>query len=141
MRQSPASIFPELTNDELTRRVRRRGPRSVISKLRRALPKRCRALPGAVSGESETAAPETSFADLSHGNNSSKCDEPKALNSIFPPTPLIPEVTRISRKTDYLKILIVNIRCLHAHTGELEYHLDEQKPRFKRRGWMHPTNL
>ena len=40
------------------KRVRRRGPRSFLAIMRRALPKGCRALPGVVSEESETSTPD-----------------------------------------------------------------------------------
>ena len=61
-RQSPASsnlIVDTVVYTDL-RRIRRRGPRSRLALLRRALPKRCRALPGMASGESWATVPDNS---------------------------------------------------------------------------------
>ena len=58
VRQTPASLISNsLHLPEFPRRLRRRGPRSQIALLRRSLPKRCRALPGAAPGESGADAP------------------------------------------------------------------------------------
>ena len=58
MRQTPASLISNsLHLSDFSRRLRRRGPRSQIALLRRSLPKRCRALPGAAPGESGADAP------------------------------------------------------------------------------------
>ena len=50
------------------KRSRRRGPRNFLAKMRRALPKRCRALPGMASGESEVSMP-VFFNDFPHHNS------------------------------------------------------------------------
>ena len=61
-RQEPASNSCKIHVIPCQSRIHRRGRRSILSKLRRSVPKRCRALPGTASGESEASVSENNFS-------------------------------------------------------------------------------
>ena len=93
------------------KRSRRRGPRSDLAKMRRALPKRCRALPGMGSGESEASMPAI-LTDFPHHNSDINSN---LINSAGPSTQLIPSDARRAgtvKNKEEITILMVNIRCL-----------------------------
>ena len=96
------------------RRWRRRGPRSIVVKLRRALPKRCRALPGISAGEAAEQMPENSI------DNS----QPHSCKSSVYKSALIKENPNARRqvKKEEISILVLNIQSLRAHLAELEFH-------------------
>ena len=68
VRPPPAPINVDFSVSHVYKRSRRRGPRSFLAKMRRALPKRCRALPGMASGETEASMPEI-LNDFPHHNS------------------------------------------------------------------------
>ena len=122
MRQSPASFnsVSDCAPCEY-KRTRRRGPRSSLANLRRALPKRCRALPGVASGESEALTPVVTSIFQPQLNSSINSGPSPNLNSnaIF---------KKGSATKKEISIFVLNIQCLQAHLVELEYHLDMHKP-------------
>ena len=133
-RQSPASsnlIVDTLVYTDL-RRIRRRGPRSRLALLRRALPKRCRALPGMTSGESGVAMPPNSpqFPQPNSSINSQPFLEPNVFLSAI--------TKRIQTTKAEVTILMINIRCLHANLLELEFHLQTMRPHivFLQETWL-----
>ena len=129
VRPSPASINDcDLPVSLVYNRSRRRGPRSSLAKMRRALPKRCRALPGMASGESEASMPAI-LTDFPHHNSSINSN---LINSAGPSTHSTPSDTRRpgteKRNKEEITILMVNIRCLSKNLVELECHLRQLQP-------------
>ena len=109
------------------KRSRRRGPRNFLAKMRRALPKRCRALPGMASGESEVSMP-VFFNDFPYHNSRHNSN---LINSAGPSTQLISSDARkpgTGKKKEEISIFMVNIRCLSANLAELECHLHQLQP-------------
>ena len=109
------------------KRSRRRGPRSFLAKMRRALPKRCRALPGMASGESE-ASMSTILTDFPHHNSRHNSN---LINSAGPSTQLISSDARKSgtgKKKEEISIFIVNIKCLSPNFAEFQCHLHQLQP-------------
>ena len=95
------------------RRLRRRDLRSQCARLRRALPKHSRTLPGTCFGESKhdvsDSLPENSpQRDLQ--NNSSKVN------------------FQISGDQNGLLIFLINIQCLLVRIPELCHHLEAHRP-------------
>ena len=66
VRQMPASFEFDYVYSSVNKRSHR-GCRSVLARLKRSLPKRCRTLPGIVSGETETRMPVIN-SDLPHNS-------------------------------------------------------------------------
>ena len=133
-RQSPASsnlIVDTLVYTDL-RRIRRRGPRSRLALLRRALPKRCRTLPGMTSGESGVAMPVNS-SDFPQPNSSIN-SQPSLESHIFPSA----TAKRIQTAKAEVTILMINIRCLRPNLLELEFHLQTMRPHivFLQETWL-----
>ena len=122
MRQSPASFnsVSDCAPCEY-KRARRRGPRSSLANLRRALPKRCRALPGVASGESEAPTSVVSSIFQPQPNSSINSGPSPNLN----PNAIFKK--RNAPKKEII-IFVLNIQCLRAHMVELEYHLELHKP-------------
>ena len=120
------------------RRLRRRGPRSNLSRLRRSLPKHRRTLPGTCLGESRHSVPDQSLSDfpqLDFKNNSNS--ENKISGSDLKNTPKSDAIAdkhsrdcnfRLSRDQNGLLILLFNIQCLLARIPELCHHLEEHQP-------------
>ena len=94
-------------------RIRKRGPRSHLALLRRSLPKRCRALPGIASGESEASVPDNLIA------SSQQIQNPN-LNLMHASTQndTIP-ASKTKKKKEEITILVVNIQSVRAHLVEL----------------------
>ena len=106
-RQSLASCNYKATEPG-ARRFPRRGPRSLLSKMRRVLPKRCRALPGAASGESEASAPIDSLNILPQHFDSIDSEFVEPDNIIEAPIPV--EAKRVRPglpSSTFLKTMIV----------------------------------
>ena len=101
-RQEPASNSCEIHVIPCQSRTHRRGRRSILSKLRRSVPKRCRALPGTASGESEASVSENKFSSSQHIINSPELQLSNSSVIHAIPNP------KKNRKS-HLKILILNI--------------------------------
>mgnify|MGYP000055044264 CR=1 FL=1 len=122
VRPPPALIHVDFSVSHVYKRSRRRGPRNFLAKMRRVLRKRCRALPGMASGESEVSMPAFSN-DFPHHNSRHNSN---LINSAEPSTQLISSDARKSgtgKKKEEISIFMVNIRCLSANFAELECHL------------------
>ena len=94
------------------------------------MPKRCRTLPGVVSGESGTSAPED-FHFQSQSNF-------LASNSnIEINAPALEEKAQGKSKSE-IGILVLNVQCLRAHLAELEFHLKIHQPHivFLQETWL-----
>ena len=129
VRQFPASLSVMNNNNNsnsissLIKTRRRRGPRSFLAELRRALPRRCRTLPGVAPGEPGASAPENNSAFRPQSNliSDASLDLPSSLiirQDSFP---------RRKQKQELL-IFVLNIKSVRAHKTELEFHLFELQP-------------
>ena len=124
VRQHPASqldSYPRYKSNNEPRK-NHRGRRSFLAQMRRALPRRCRALPGTTSGEAEVSVPENSSEDpraCVFNARIASCD-----NAIINQRPPFPR----HKSKEKILIFMINIRCLQAHQAELEFHLNELRP-------------
>ena len=128
VRQFPDSLSVLNNNNSntissLIKTRRRRDPRNFLAKLRRALPRRCRTLPGVAPGESGASAPENNSAFRPQSNliSDASLDLPSSLiirQDSFP---------RRKQKQELL-IFVLNIQSVRAHKTELEFHLFQLQP-------------
>ena len=124
VRQLPASLSIVDNDVNISNlRRRRRGPRSFRAKLRRALPRRCRALPGAAPGESGASAPEINSALSPQSNliSDASFDLPSShiiRHDSFPRR----------RQRQEILIFVLNIQSLRSRVAELEFPLSQLQP-------------
>ena len=118
VRHSSAPNSSLVNKCEYASRLRRRGPRSFRSILKRNLPKRCRTLPGIASGETE-ALPMS----VNSIHNSQQVEQNKDSFSIRKIS-----VRNQNKVQDKLLFFVCNIQCLRAHLVELEFHLNHMRP-------------
>ena len=133
-RQIPAPV--SRTHGIAIQRWRRRGPRSLLARLRRSVPKRCRSLPGTPSGEFEGHVPDN-VSNLPHDEFSVSLPLPSEfaateiesnsdqINSLHDRRIIRP---RRDVNREELVIFMVNIQCLRARASELQYQLAKFKP-------------
>ena len=151
-RQAPASCnsnnFRKISNENRevpngNRRLRRRGSRSQVAKLRRSFPHRCRTLPGVAPGESgartsvshidflprvrSSASPDgvinhfSSVAPSSQDGGNFQVGGSSSSRSSF-------KADGVSKKAESINIYCINIRCVLEHKAELELNLDRLRP-------------
>ena len=105
--------LPLAMPDYHIRRMRRRGPRSQSALLRRALPPRCKALPGTCHGKSGHSVPDFNCINSSPKINSNILENEKIDQILC---------------DDQISIYLINIQCLLARLPELNCHLEEYRP-------------
>ena len=96
--------------------------------MRRALPKRCRALPGVVSGESETSTPDHFSINPQQITRDNSNSFPNQLNANSQFDASVEESRPKTAKKDIVLLLVVNIQCLKARLTEFCFHLESLRP-------------